>query len=108
MKHLFPVAILSLVVLPLAACNESSSEDMRDVRASERAVQKDQVAQSDFQSELAADRAAKADAKASGDSMRQAGKSVEIAADKTMIHEKRAERNVDNEVLEEDQEDLRH
>jgi hypothetical protein len=107
MKHVFSLAALSLLALPLVACNEPTPEDRADVQASQGAVIKDQAVQNDYQAELAKDRAQKAQAKATGDPLRQAKESVEIGADKAMINEKQAEKNVDKQILEEDKEDLR-
>jgi hypothetical protein len=86
---------------------DSMNDEAADVQADQGAIQKDNAAIRHHKAQLARHRAEKQNAKANSAYGTQAGKSMAIAGDKTMIHEKRAERNVDQRIMNKDRNDVR-
>ena len=105
MKYLLITASLA-ALLATTACNESASQDAADVAASKNAIRKDNAAIAEQDHNLAVNRAEKADAKARGDYVAQAGESLQIGANKVAKGAKKLEKEADTQILQEDQEDL--
>jgi hypothetical protein len=105
MKYSLIAASLA-ALLATTACNESAREDAKDVRASQGAVAKDNKAIAEQDRNLAVNRAQKADAKARGDYVSQAGESLQIGANKVAKSAKKVEKEADTQILQEDKEDL--
>ena len=80
------------------------AKEQADVKASEKAIIKDDAAIAKQQGNIEVNRAEKADAK--NDLAAQAGNSVEIGANKTAIQAKKLERKVDEKILESDKKDV--
>lgn len=96
-------AVLTLAVLlgfAVPAFADTALEKADDISSDAGAIHKDNAAISHDQSNLAANRAAKARHKANGDWGNQAVDSVKIGANKSAISEKKTEKDVDHEILE--------
>lgn len=106
MNKMIAFAALAALGLGVSACNESTPEDAKDVRASQAAVAKDQAVIDSHNAKLEKNRAAKAAAKSRGDTLEQAKKSVAIGANKAVIGAKKVEKDADKAILEEDKKDL--
>jgi hypothetical protein len=93
-----------LVCLAAPALAQSyRTADASDLPADAGAVMKDNSAISKDQSDLAGNRAAKARAKANGDSASQAVDSVKIGANKAALSEKQTEKNTDKNIMKDDE-----
>ena len=103
------LATLSLVGVLFAAAPafaDSLAESKADVNADVKAIHKDNVALAKDHGELTKDRAEKAAAKANGDTVEQAKKSIEIGADHTVTGEKNVEKAVDQKILDHHEKEL--
>ena len=105
MNKLTTLLLISAVsfAAPVMAADTDTADD---VKADVGAIHKDNAALNKDADQLAKHRDEKADAKAKSDYVTQAGKSVAIGADKTMIKEKEAEKKVDKKILEHHQKKL--
>lgn len=106
MKKSLTLAIIASLALAPAAFAETKAEAKADVKASEGAVAKDDAAIAKQDANIEVNRAEKADAKAKGDVAVQAKESVEIGANKTVKAAKKAEKKVDEKILEHDKKEL--
>lgn len=107
MNKLIYLAALTVLAGGISACNESTTQDSLDVQSSRTAIAKDNDDIATHQSAIEKQRAAKARAKASGDTLGQAKSSVNIGAHKVGKAWNEGEKAVDEQILEEDKKDLR-
>lgn len=100
MNKLTMYTLAYLMAANAPAFGATTAEDHQKIQADLDAIDKDNAALRKDYDALEKDRGEKADAKANGDYGKQAGNSLEIGADKTAIQEKKAEKKVDEKILE--------
>jgi len=100
MKNVLVMALVGATLVSGAAF-----ADADDVAADKGAIAKDNAAIAKQNDNVAANRAAKADAKATGSTTDQAVDSVKIGANKTARTEKNLEKDVDQKILNHDVKD---
>lgn len=95
-----------MLALPSFAMAESLQEAKDEVKADHGAIAKDNAAIGKQEENLEVNRAEKAKAKAEGNYARQASESVQIGANKAVMSGKKAEKHVDQKILEKDKKDV--
>jgi len=106
MKKLATIILVGAFAAATPALADSAQENSQDIQADIDAIHKDNEALRKDMDKLDKDRGAKASAKANKDYGTQAEKSLAIGADKTAIHEKKAEKKVDQKILKHHQEEM--
>jgi len=106
MKKFSTLILIGAFSAASPAFADSVQEDRQDLQADINAIHKDNEALRKDLDKLDKDRAAKSIDKANNNYGKQAGDSVAIGADKTAINEKKAEKKVDQKILEHHKKEL--
>ena len=102
MKKAMLLAACGLIGFAMPAFAETAEDQVQDIRNDNAAVQKDNTAIQHDNGNLAANRNAKANDKATNKPVGQAVDSVKIGANKAALSEKKTEKNIDKSTLQHD------